>query len=205
MTTLLSVLAIGITYCIGSIPTGVWYSRYKHRDDVRNHGSGNSGATNIGRTYGFKAAIFVALCDTFKGWIPVALAVHFLSDTPYVVAGVALAAVIGHAYPIWANFRGGKIVATSIGVLLGFQFFVGLAMLALFVSLLYLTSTVSLASMTSYTVTAFYLFFSLPNKIYGLTFLLIALFMIYRHRENVVRLINRNEKRIKFGLNQPKE
>ena len=195
-------LLILATYFIGSIPTGVWYSQYKHQQDVRLFGSGNSGATNIGRTYGFKAAVFVALCDTFKGWIPVAIASYCFNGNALVIGAVALAAVIGHAYPIFANYKGGKIVATSIGVLLGYQFFIGLFMLFLFVTLLYITSTVSLSSMVSYSFTALFILISQPNKIYGLTFVIIALFMIYRHRENIDRLLNHTEKRIKFGLNQ---
>ena len=157
----LKILLIIATYLLGSIPTGVWYSRLRYRQDVRQTGSGNSGATNIGRTYGFQSAVLVAMIDVLKG---------------------------------------GKIVATSIGVLLGFHFWIALVMVISFFTLLYLTSTVSFSAMLSYSLTACYLFLTQPNKIYGVTFILIALFMIYRHRQNIERLLRHEEKTINFGL-----
>lgn len=196
----LKILLIIATYLLGSIPTGVWYSRLRYRQDVRQTGSGNSGATNIGRTYGFQSAVLVAMIDVLKGWIPVLLAKWLFTDNAWVISAVALAALIGHAYPIWANFKGGKIVATSIGVLLGFHFWIALVMVISFFTLLYLTSTVSFSAMLSYSLTAFYLFLTQPNKIYGVTFILIALFMIYRHRQNIERLLRHEEKTINFGL-----
>ena len=195
----LKILLIIATYLLGSIPTGVWYSRLRYRQDVRQTGSGNSGATNIGRTYGFQSAVLVAMIDVLKGWIPVLLAKWFFTDNAWVISAVALAALIGHAYPIWANFKGGKIVATSIGVLLGFHFWIALVMVISFFTLLYLTSTVSFSSMVSYSLTACYLFLTQPNKIY-VTFIIIALFMIYRHRQNIERLLRHEEKTISFGL-----
>ena len=201
---LLESLVVILTYLLGSIPTGVWYSKLRYQEDVRQHGSGNSGATNIGRNYGFASAVIVALIDVAKGWIPVLSVRLWQPDNAWLFAFVALAALIGHAYPIWAHFKGGKIVATSIGVLLGFHFWIGLTMVLGFALLLYLTSTVSLASMVSYTTTAIFLYISLPTKVYGTTFLVIALFMIYRHRENISRLLKGEEKRINFGLNPPK-
>ena len=167
---------------------------------MRQTGSGNSGATNIGRTYGFQSAVLVAMIDVLKGWIPVLLAKWLFTDNAWVISAVALAALIGHAYPIWANFKGGKIVATSIGVLLGFHFWIALVMVISFFTLLYLTSTVSFSAMVSYSLTACYLFLTQPNKIYGVTFILIALFMIYRHRQNIERLLRHEEKTISFGL-----
>ena len=196
----LKILLIIATYLLGSIPTGVWYSRLRYRQDVRQTGSGNSGATNIGRTYGFQSAVLVAMIDVLKGWIPVLLAKWLFTDNAWVISAVALAALIGHAYPIWANFKGGKIVATSIGVLLGFHFWIALVMVISFFTLLYLTSTVSFSAMVSYSLTACYLFLTQPNKIYGVTFILIALFMIYRHRQNIERLLRHEEKTISFGL-----
>lgn len=196
-------LLITAAYLAGSIPTGVWYSRYKHSIDVRELGSGNSGTTNIGRNFGYKAAIFVAAVDVLKGWIPVLVAKALFANEPAVIMAVGIACIIGHAYPIFAHFKGGKIVATSIGVLLGFQFWVAIGMLVLFVALLFITSTVSLSSMVSYSVTALYLLATQEERIYGIGFLLIACFMIYRHRENITRLLNRTEKRIKFGLRKP--
>ncbi|MCW6663152.1 glycerol-3-phosphate 1-O-acyltransferase PlsY [Aerococcaceae bacterium NML190073] len=197
------ILLVIAAYLAGSIPTGVWYSRHKHAVDVRELGSGNSGATNIGRNFGFKAAVFVSAIDVLKGWIPVLIAKALFANEPAVIMAVAIACVIGHAHPLFAHFKGGKIVATSIGVLLGFHFWIGLGMVLVFATLLYVTSTVSLSSMISYTLTALYLLLTQTERIYGIGFLLIALFMIYRHRENIARLLNGTEKRIKFGLRKP--
>lgn len=194
-----------VGYLSGSIPTGVWYSKSQHNIDVRQLGSHNSGTTNVGRNFGKKAAIIVAAVDVLKGWIPVLVTRWLLSPSDPIVLGVALAAVIGHAYPVFAGFRGGKVVATSIGVLLGFNFFYGLTSALLLLLFLFLTSTVSLSAMASYTLTCVLMLLLTKNYSAGVTFILIALFMIYRHRDNIKRLINHTERRINFGLNPPKK
>ncbi|MDO4432743.1 MAG: glycerol-3-phosphate 1-O-acyltransferase PlsY [Aerococcaceae bacterium] len=197
-------LLILIAYLAGSIPTGVWYSKFMHATDVRTLGSGNSGTTNIGRNFGAKAAIFVAAVDVLKGWLPVLAAKALFPNDHWVIMAVCIACVVGHAYPIFARFNGGKIVATSIGVLLGFHFWTGIGMLAVFVASLYLTSIVSISSMVSYSLTALYIGISRANLVYAIGFGLIALFMIYRHRTNIQRLLKGEERRIKFGLRKAK-
>ena len=194
-----------IGYLSGSIPTGVWYSKAQHNIDVRQLGSHNSGTTNVGRNFGAKAAITVAAVDVLKGWIPVLIARLLLSPNNPIVVAVAIATVIGHAYPLFAEFRGGKAVATSIGALVGFHFFYGLTSAILLLICLFLTSTVSLSAMLSYTLTCLIMLLVSNNKMAGIGFLLIALFMIYRHRDNIKRLINKTERRINFGLNPPQK
>ncbi|MGX7099319.1 glycerol-3-phosphate 1-O-acyltransferase PlsY [Globicatella sanguinis] len=191
-----------ICYLLGSIPTGVWYSKIKHQIDVRELGSGNSGATNIGRNFGFKAAIFVTVIDVLKGLVAILLARYFFPHTDWVIMGAGIAAILGHAYPIFANFRGGKVVATSFAVLAGYNFFIGLSFVLLLFLLIYLTSTISLAALTSFSLAALYVLFTQP-LIFGLGFIAIAAFMIYRHRTNVVRLMKGEESRINFGLRKP--
>lgn len=191
-----------ICYLLGSIPTGVWYSKIKHQIDVRELGSGNSGATNIGRNFGFKAAIFVSVIDVLKGLVAMILAHYFYPNTDWVIMGAGLAAILGHAYPIFANFRGGKVVATSFAVLAGYNFFIGLSFVLLLFLLIYLTSTISLAALTSFSLAALYVLITQP-LIFGLGFIAIAAFMIYRHRTNVVRLMKGEESRINFGLRKP--
>ena len=191
-----------ICYLLGSIPTGVWYSKIKHQIDVRELGSGNSGATNIGRNFGFKAAIFVSVIDVLKGLVAMILAHYFYPNTDWVIMGAGIAAILGHAYPIFANFRGGKVVATSFAVLAGYNFFIGLSFVLLLFLLIYLTSTISLAALTSFSLAALYVLFTQP-LIFGLGFIAIAAFMIYRHRTNVVRLLKGEESRINFGLRKP--
>lgn len=190
-------------YLIGSIPTGVWYSTLFHKQDVRELGSNNSGATNIGRNFGAKAAVTVGIIDAFKGIIPMWIAQLLFSQQHVIIMSAGLLAIIGHAYPIFAQFKGGKVVATSIGVLIGYHFFGGLTMLAAFLLLMFLTSTVSLSALVSYGLTAILLFFIAPSKIYGIGFVVIDLLMIYRHKDNIQRLLKGEEKRINWGLRKP--
>lgn len=198
------ILMIVLAYLAGSIPTGVWYSKLVHKIDVRELGSGNSGGTNVGRNFGGIAAILVIAVDVLKGWIPILIAKHLFPTIDWAIMLTGIASVLGHAYPLWASFRGGKVVATSIGVMLGFWFPVALIQVALLAGLVFVTSMVSLSAMLSYTIIAIYLFFALPSKIYGVGFLLIALFMMYRHRSNIERLLKGEERRLNFGLNKPK-
>lgn len=198
------ILMIVLAYLAGSIPSGVWYSKLVHKIDVRELGSGNSGGTNVGRNFGGIAAILVIAVDVLKGWIPILVAKHLFPTIDWAIMLTGIASVLGHAYPLWASFRGGKVVATSIGVMLGFWFPVALIQVALLAALVFVTSMVSLSAMLSYTVIALYLFFALPSKIYGVGFLLIAIFMMYRHRSNIERLLKGEERRLNFGLNKPK-
>lgn len=198
------ILCILGAYLAGSIPTGVWYSKLIHRIDVRELGSGNSGGTNIGRNFGAVAAIIVIAVDILKGWIPILVTRQLFPELDWAIMLTGIASVIGHAYPIWAGFRGGKIVATSIGVLLGFNFPIAIIQIITFLVIVFLSSMVSLSAMVSYSLIAIYIFFTLPTKIFGIGFMFIALFMLYRHRANIQRILTGEESRIKFGLNRPK-
>lgn len=192
-------------YLAGSIPTGVWYSKLVHKVDVRTLGSGNSGGTNIGRNFGPIAALIVISVDVLKGWIPTLIAKHFFTgQSDWVVILTAIACVLGHAYPLWGNFKGGKIVATSVGVLLGYNFFLAICQVLLLVSFLFLFSMVSLASMLSYTMIVLWIITHEPMT-YGLGFTLIALFMVYRHRQNIQRIIQGKERNVSFGLRSSKK
>lgn len=199
------IIFIIISYLIGSFPTGVLYSKNQHNIDVRTLGSGGSGGTNIGRNFGFKAAVFVTAIDILKGLIPVLVAKAWFGDNTIVIMLTALACVIGHAYPIWANFKGGKIVATSIGVMLAFNFWIALVMVLTLGLIILITSTVSLSAMLSYSLTALYISFTYDELSYKVGFILSALFLLYRHRENINRLMKGTENRINFGFNKPKK
>ncbi|XJS11685.1 glycerol-3-phosphate 1-O-acyltransferase PlsY [Aerococcaceae bacterium WGS1372] len=194
-----------LSYLIGSFPTGVLYSKSQHNIDVRTLGSGGSGGTNIGRNFGFKAAVIVTSIDILKGFIPVFIAKNWFADYPLIIILTALACMIGHAYPIWANFQGGKIVATSIGVMLAFNFWIAFVMLITLGLLILITSTVSLSAMVSYSLTALYIALTYDEISYKIGFILSALFLLYRHRENISRLIKGTENRINFGFNKPKK
>lgn len=196
----LGFLFIILSYLIGSIPTGVWYSLISHKIDVRNLGSGNSGSTNVGRNFGFKAGAMVALIDVFKGWFPVFLAKLLFSDQPLVVGLVALACVIGHAFPVFADFRGGKIVASSIGILLAFNFGLGIVQVICLFAILYITSTMSFSALLSYGAASLYIIISNPYLSYKLAFLLIFVLMVIRHKDNIHRLRLGRENFVAWGL-----
>ncbi|MCR8968841.1 glycerol-3-phosphate 1-O-acyltransferase PlsY [Facklamia sp. 7083-14-GEN3] len=202
---MLSILMIVIGYLAGSVPSGVWYSKYIHKIDVRTLGSGNSGGTNVGRNFGPIAAVIVIIVDVLKGYLPVLMAQQFLeSDNDVAIMLTAIAAVLGHAYPIFSQFRGGKIVATSVGVLLAHNFYIALTMVALLLTILLITSTVSIAAITSFLLVVIWIILREP-LIYSWGFAFIAIFMIYRHRENIQRLLKGEERRVTFGLNPRKK
>ncbi|UUX34433.1 glycerol-3-phosphate 1-O-acyltransferase PlsY [Fundicoccus culcitae] len=196
-------LWIAIGYLSGSIPTGVLYSKIFHKVDVRQLGSGNSGATNIGRNFGFKAAVIVSVIDILKGWIPILMVRQIFPNEHLLIMLVGIASVLGHAYPIFAGFKGGKIVSTSFGVLVGFNFWIGLMTALVLFAFIYLTSTISLSALSSYTLGALYILVTNDQIVYGIGFLLITLFMYYRHRANIQRILNGTESRISWGLHNP--
>ncbi|MGX7108429.1 glycerol-3-phosphate 1-O-acyltransferase PlsY [Facklamia miroungae] len=202
---MLPILIILFGYLAGSIPSGVWYSKYIHNVDVRTLGSGNSGGTNVGRNFGPFAAIVVVIVDVLKGFIPVLLAQQpFLSGNDLVIMLTGLAAVLGHAYPLFSEFRGGKIVATSVGVLLAFNFYTALAMIVAFFAILFTTSTVSIAAMASFLLSVIWIILNEP-LVYAGGFALMAILMIYRHRDNIRRILKGDESRVTFGLHPRKK
>ena len=145
-------LLICVAYLIGSIPTAVWVSKSIFGIDIRDYGSGNSGATNTFRVLGSKWGSFVMLVDVIKGVVATSLYILmplYLSNellrTNFMI-GLGLAAVIGHIFPIWASFRGGKGVATLLGMAIAIQPVVAVCCLAVFFVVLFLTRFVSLSS-----------------------------------------------------------
>ena len=186
-------------YLIGSIPTGVWYSKLIHQTDVRNLGSGNSGGTNVGRNFGPKAGIIVTTIDVLKGWLPMSLAILILSGSPLAIMATGIALTLGHAYPLWANFKGGKIVATSIGVLLGYHFIDGVIVGIGLLVIIYLLSVVSISSILAYFLGLILIFAQADHWAYRIGFFLIWCLLIYRHRENLHRLKEGQERELSWG------
>src|SRR5580704_4310343 len=141
-------------YLIGSIPTAVWVSKWVFGIDIREHGSGNAGATNTFRILGKKAGCGVMLGDMLKGFLAVKLALlspFIVFSEPFVNLQIflGLSAVLGHIFPIWADFRGGKGIATLFGMILSIQPLVAVSLVAVFVLMLFLTRYVSLSSITA--------------------------------------------------------
>ncbi|MFG6114992.1 glycerol-3-phosphate 1-O-acyltransferase PlsY [Halobacillus sp. MO56] len=182
-----------IAYLLGSIPSGLLVGKLGYGIDIREHGSGNLGGTNTFRVLGKKAGLFVTIADILKGTLATVLAVIFTPDINPLIIGIL--AVIGHMYPIFAGFRGGKAVATSGGVILGVNPLVFGIMIATFFVMLYLTKYVSLSSMITGVVSMAVSFF-LGDLGLFIVITLLTLFVIYRHRANIKRILNKTEPKI---------
>ncbi len=190
-----------LAYLIGSIPTALWVSQYFFNIDIRDYGSGNSGATNTYRVLGRKWGTMVMVVDMLKGFVAVKLA-YLL---PFYVAdefartnlqiGLGLAAVLGHIYPIWAQFRGGKGVATLFGLVLGISPWTALCCIGVFLLVLFLTRFVSLSSiLASMAFPVFILvIFNVDNHAYRIFAVVVALLVILTHQKNISRLLRGSE------------
>ncbi|XYR59629.1 glycerol-3-phosphate 1-O-acyltransferase PlsY [Bacillus amyloliquefaciens] len=193
---MLIALLIILAYVIGSIPSGLIVGKLAKGIDIREHGSGNLGATNAFRTLGVKAGSVVIAADILKGTLAAAL--PYLLHVPIhpLLAGVA--AVIGHVFPVFAKFKGGKAVATSGGVLLFYAPLLFVTMVAVFFVFLFLTKFVSLSSsmLTGIYTIIYCLFVKDPYLLIVVT--LLTAFVIYRHRANIKRIINKTEPKIKW-------
>lgn len=198
------VFLVILAYLIGSIPTAVWTSKFFFGIDIREYGSGNAGATNTYRVLGPKWGTFVMIVDMLKALIAVKLAfllpVTDQSDF-YVInmqLGLGLAAVLGHIFPLWAEFRGGKGVATLFGMVLGIQPNVALCCVGIFAVVLYVTRWVSLSSiLASLAFPVFILFiFNEPETLYRIFAITVALLVLLTHQKNIGRILKGNENRL---------
>jgi acyl phosphate:glycerol-3-phosphate acyltransferase len=198
------VLFILFAYLIGSIPTAVWISRYFFGVDIRDYGSGNSGATNTFRVLGSKWGCIVMSVDVLKGVIATSLYIvlpfymHNEWDRTNLMVGLGLAAVVGHIFPLWADFRGGKGVATLFGMILAIQPLVALYCVGVFLLCLYLTRFVSLSSiLASIAFMVLILFiFNEKEPLYRAFAIAVALLVILTHQKNISRLIRGSESKI---------
>lgn len=184
-----------IAYLLGSIPFALVVGKLFYKKDVREYGSGNLGATNAFRVLGVKAGIIVTFSDILKGTAATVLPVLFDASVHQLIIGIF--AVIGHTYPIFAKFKGGKAVATSAGIILGIYPLLFIMMIGTFLLTLYLTKYVSLSSMITGIVS---IIIALFYKDTGLIIVisLLTLFVIYRHKENIKRIKNGTEPKISW-------
>ncbi|MEC3639172.1 glycerol-3-phosphate 1-O-acyltransferase PlsY [Bacillus halotolerans] len=192
---MLIALLIILAYLIGSIPSGLIVGKLAKGIDIREHGSGNLGATNAFRTLGVKAGSVVIAGDILKGTLAAALPYLMHVDIHPLLAGVI--AVLGHVFPVFAKFKGGKAVATSGGVLLFYAPLLFISMVAVFFIFLYLTKFVSLSSMLTGIYTVIYSLF-VHDKYLLIVVTLLTVFVIYRHRANIKRIINKTEPKVKW-------
>lgn len=194
------ILVLVLAYLLGSIPSGLIIGKVFYKTDIRQHGSGNLGGTNTFRTLGVKAGMAVTLADILKGTLAASLPYLFHVDMNPLLAGVL--AVIGHTYPIFAGFRGGKAVATSGGVVLFYAPYMFITVLVIFFISLYLSKYVSLSSMIAGITAVLFAIVTGIIREWDIPLLivvfLLASFVIYRHRANIKRIINKTEPKIKW-------
>lgn len=206
------ILLLLAAYLLGSIPSGVWIGKIFYHKDIRQFGSGNSGTTNTFRVLGKPAGIVVLVMDILKGTLATLLPTFFGLTLNPVWFGVC--AILGHTFPIFAGFKGGKAVATSAGMLLGYAPLFFLYSCVIFVISLLVTSMVSFASMIAAPLITLSTIFIpiiapgiLPQQDWVLTLIAVAVtaFIFYRHKENIKRIKNGTESRVPFGLNSSKK
>lgn len=197
-------LLIVLAYLIGSIPSSVWVSRYFFDIDIREYGSGNAGATNTYRVLGPKWGTIVMIADMVKGIAAVKLALllpdYFDSETRLqtLQIGLGLAAVVGHIFPIWADFRGGKGVATLFGIVLGISPWTALSCVGVFLVVLYLTRFVSLSSILASIAFPIFILviFNVENHIYRVFAIAVALMVLLTHQKNIGRIFRGVESKV---------
>jgi len=201
---LIDIMLISGAYLIGSIPTGLLLCKYRYKTDIRNEGSGNIGATNVGRVIsenfgkeeGKKAKMYVLLGDISKGLLPVSLALY-LGVPETITAIVAGEALVGHCFPVYLRFKeSGKGVATGLGVSIAILTWWSLIPIATYLVLKKTTKYVSVASMTATGTSAFVAILSSQQTVYVVFFFLSFGLIIFTHRSNIKRLYNHTEPKI---------
>lgn len=197
-------LLIVSAYLIGSIPTAVWISKAFFGIDIRDYGSGNAGATNTFRILGSRWGSIVMIVDVLKGIVATSLYIllpYYLTDewdrTNFMV-GLGLAAVLGHIFPIWADFRGGKGVATLFGMIIAIQPLVAICCVGVFLLVLYLTRFVSLSSILASVAFAVFILFIFNEKepLYRAFAIAVALLVILTHQKNITRILRGVESKV---------
>ena len=197
-----TILVIILSYLFGSIPWGLVIGKVFFHKDIRKEGSGNIGGTNAGRILGKPAGIAVILLDALKGYFAMVLA-YYLAKDASVFAG--LASVIGHCFPVFVHFHGGKAVATTFGFFLGIATLVNghifwqfIFPVLCFLVILYLTKMVSLSSITAVFIEAVVSIFINTNKLVPVAVFILWILLTYRHKSNIERIKNGTESKIKW-------
>jgi glycerol-3-phosphate acyltransferase PlsY len=207
MQLIFNIIIIIVAYLLGSIPTSVWLGRYFYKLDIREHGSGNAGATNTFRVLGIKAGIIVFIVDILKGFVAVNL-IHFThyyiphsGDYINIQLLLGIATIIGHIFPIYVGFRGGKGVATLFGVICAISLYPTLIMAGVFFVTLIITKYVSLSSMVaglSFPILIIVVFNTTTTSLVIFS-LIIAILMLFTHQKNIERLLRKEESKADFS------
>ncbi len=203
-------LGLLLAYLLGAIPTSVWVGKIFYKTDIRKHGSGNAGGTNTVRIFGWKAGIPVIIFDIFKGWFAVFFLAQWFPETnllsgDYLLLAYGLLAVIGHVFPIYVGFKGGKGVGTLAGVGLALFPWALLAALGIFLVVAIPTRYVSLGSIiaaVSFPLFLIFAFHETSPPVLALGFFA-SIFIVFTHRQNIKRLLNGEENKfaVKKGTN----
>ena len=191
-------------YFLGSIPFGLILTKISGLGDIRKIGSGNIGATNVLRTGNKKMALFTLLLDGFKGAVAIYLITIILPRVfdnnfdmvEFYQCIVAISAVVGHCFPIWLRFKGGKGVATGFGVILSLNLVIGIIALLIWIIIAKVFKISSMSALISYFLIPILMFYYETELIYFLSSFIISLICFVQHRENIKRLINRSEPKI---------
>ncbi len=191
----LSIAVIIGAYLLGSVATAIVTCRLMGLPDPRTQGSGNPGATNVLRHGGTKAAIITLVGDMLKGLAPVAIA-KLLELPPETVAATALAAFLGHIYPVYFGFRGGKGVATAFGAMLGLSWMLAGAALVTWLVMAFTFRYSSLSALTAAALAPVYTAALLPTPVYFVAILTMSLLLVWRHRSNIRKLLAGTEDKI---------
>ncbi|WP_067143118.1 glycerol-3-phosphate 1-O-acyltransferase PlsY [Oceanivirga salmonicida] len=179
-----------LTYLIGSIPFSLIFGKIFKKMDLREYGSGNVGSTNAARVLGYKIGILTLIMDVSKGLIPTYIASKY--DTNLAIL-IGLAAILGHSYSVYLKFNGGKAVATSLGVFLALSPLNVLYAFIVFIVILFVTGYVSVASMISACSISIFMILTNESQNYVYFGIFIALLIVYRHKSNIINLINKEE------------
>lgn len=192
---MVTAIFVGLGYLLGSLPFAVIVSRAYGLADPRSYGSGNPGATNVLRSGNKSAAVLTLFGDAAKGWLAVWLAAHFGVE-PYTIAGTGLAAFLGHVFPVFLKFKGGKGVATALGVLLGLSGLLALITAVTWLLVAWFTRYSSLAALVASLMAALAGWLLLPDTATAVCVSVLAVVLIGRHQSNIRKLLAGTESRI---------
>lgn len=192
------IVCIIVSYLLGNISGGMIFGRLLFNKDIRDYGSKNAGTTNALRVFGIKAGALTFIVDLLKSILACFIGMKLLGLNGVLLSGIFV--VLGHNWPIFLNFKGGKGIASSFGFIIFLDYKIAIVAILIFVTIVILTKYISLASMitTTLVLPISYIFFKYRNIYVLLTLLFLASLSIYRHKSNIVRLINGNENKINF-------
>lgn len=188
------ILLLVVGYLIGSVQSSILAGKIVKNIDIREHGSGNAGTTNVARVLGVKVAVVVFICDILKGVIPFLIVRHFFNVECALVIG--LGAVLGHDFPAFMKFKGGKGVAISLGIITVYNPIIGIGALAVGVLIIIVTKYVSLAAVSLATIVFVFEVITYSSIISMIVITVLFALLIYQHRGNIKRLMKGEENKL---------